>query len=165
MRVVHGVDAESDEWDASLLDVENGWPGYFRVLRLYLAHFPGQPGSSVHLMSGGPGSVAGIWDSLMEGLGLAGAAEGETRRTTGSGGASIAGLVERADGGDGYRDLLMRCDEPGPGVASLCAYAMGDMVRVSFSLFFYGEGAAAVAERVESGWRAWMDGLFPPAPP
>ena len=43
VRVVHSLFSETDDWDGQLTGVESGWPSFFKILRLYLAHFPGQP--------------------------------------------------------------------------------------------------------------------------
>lgn len=42
VRVVHSLFASTDEGDDQLEGWESGWPPFFRLLRLYLTHFPGQ---------------------------------------------------------------------------------------------------------------------------
>ena len=42
VRVVHSLFASTDDWDGQLEGTEFGWPGFFRILRLYLTHFRGQ---------------------------------------------------------------------------------------------------------------------------
>src|SRR3954467_4755752 len=43
VRVVHSLFATADDWDDQLEGFEGGWPAFFRILRLYLTHFRGQP--------------------------------------------------------------------------------------------------------------------------
>ena len=40
---------------------------------------------------------------------------------------------------------------------------MGEQVHVGVSFFFYGDGAAAAAQREEPAWQAWMSEHFPAA--
>ena len=42
VRVVHSLFASTDDWDNQLEGTESGWPGFFRILRIYLTHFRGQ---------------------------------------------------------------------------------------------------------------------------
>ena len=51
VRVVHSLFAETDDWDNQLTGVESGWPSFFRILRLYLEHFAGQPSSQIQLLA------------------------------------------------------------------------------------------------------------------
>src|SRR5262249_26526269 len=46
VRVVHSLFASTDAWDGQIESVEQGWPAFFRVLRLYLERHAGQPSSS-----------------------------------------------------------------------------------------------------------------------
>ena len=41
VRVVHSLLASGEDWDDQLESIEPGWPAFFRILRLYLAHFCG----------------------------------------------------------------------------------------------------------------------------
>ena len=77
VRVVHSLFAETDDWDNQLTGVESGWPSFFRILRLYLEHFPGQPSSQIQLLA--MPAASGAWEKLAGALNLAGAAPGERR--------------------------------------------------------------------------------------
>lgn len=129
VRVVHSLFAESDDWDDQLEGTEVGWPGFFRILRLYLTHFRGQRCSSFQLMGFAAGPVAAAWGSLTERLGLAAAAVGQ-RRESSAGAPPVAGQVERAGEGE-QPEILLRLDEPAPGLAHLFAMAMGGQVLLS----------------------------------
>jgi uncharacterized protein YndB with AHSA1/START domain len=160
VRVVHSLFASTDDWDDQLTGTESGWPGFFRILRLYLSHFRGQRSSVFQLMGMVPGPESEAWDALTGSLGLAGATIGE-RRSTPPGAPPLAGTVELA--GEG-RQLLLRLDEPAPGIAHLIAQNIGGgggQVMLAMNFYLYGDGAPAVAARVEPLWRAWMTERFP----
>src|SRR6266851_1617145 len=55
VRVVHSLFADSDDWDNQLESTESGWPAFFRILRLYLTHFRGQPCSTFQVAGFTPG--------------------------------------------------------------------------------------------------------------
>src|SRR5262245_22072231 len=40
VRVVHSLFADAGDWDNEMEGWEFGWPAFFRILRLYLEHFP-----------------------------------------------------------------------------------------------------------------------------
>ena len=51
VRVVHSWFASNDDWDGQFEAIEQGWPAYFRILKIYLAHFRGQPSEGIQLMA------------------------------------------------------------------------------------------------------------------
>lgn len=160
VRVVNSFFADSDQWDDQLTGVETGWPGFFRVLRLYLAHFRGQSCKIVQLMGMSPASEEEVWSSLTNTLGLTGARVGE-RRSTAAGAPPLAGVVEWTGEGPSQNELLLRIDEPGPGFASLGTFCMGGQVCVGVYFYLYGDQASAIAEREQPVWQAWMNEQFP----
>lgn len=159
VRVVHSLFASGDDWDNQLTGLESGWPAYFRILRLYLTHFRGQRASAFQLMGVVPGPESETWDALTGPLGLAGAAPGE-RRSAPADAPPLSGTVEPA--GEG-RQLLLRLDEPAPGIAHLAVFTMGGQVILMAYFYLYGEGAPAAAARDEPLWRAWVNERFPSA--
>src|SRR3954465_8191885 len=82
VRGGHSLFPDTDEWEDQLTGVESGWPSFFRILRLYLDHFAGQPSSQIQLMA--MPAASGAWEKLASALNLAGAAPGE-RRDAGDG--------------------------------------------------------------------------------
>ena len=68
-------------------------------------------------------------------------------------------LAEIAHG----RRVLLRLDEPAPGVAMLGAFNCGGAVMPTMSLYLYGDEAAEVFARDEPRWRAWMETHYPAA--
>jgi hypothetical protein len=157
VRVVHSLFAETDDWDNQLIGTESGWPSFFRILRLYLEYFAGQPSSLIQLVAMPPAS--GAWEKLANALNLAGAAPGE-RRHAGDGAPPLSGIVESVDAG-GNPHALLRVDQPAPGAVFAAAFPAGEKAFVSMSLYFYGDTAAAVVARDKSAWTAWMTNLFP----
>src|SRR5262249_41414326 len=49
VRVVHRWFASTDDWDAQFEGHTYGWMAFFRILQLYLTHFPGQRCSAFQL--------------------------------------------------------------------------------------------------------------------
>ncbi|WP_437742652.1 hypothetical protein WMF39_45200 [Sorangium sp. So ce1504] len=110
-------------------------------------------------MGAGPAPAARAWDALVGPLGLAGAAEGQRVRTA-AGAPPLAGVVERV-GPSEYPELLLRLEEPAPGIAHLFALPMAGQIFLPIRIYLYGEGAQAAAARDEPLWQAWMAEWFP----
>ncbi|MEO8368493.1 MAG: SRPBCC domain-containing protein [Candidatus Solibacter sp.] len=158
VRVVHSLFAETDEWDNQLEGTESGWPSFFLILRLYLAHFAGQPSSYMQLLAM-PAANGGAWEKLAGGLNLLGATPGD-RRSAGAGLPPLGGIVETSVGGT-HPHLLLRTETPGPGAVLLNVCPAGDKEFVSVSFYLYGDTAPATVARDESAWQAFMSSLFP----
>lgn len=161
VRVVHSLFTDSDDWDDQLSSFESGWPWFFRVLGLYLTHFPAQPCSPFRLMGVSPLQGDEAWKTLLEPLGLVGSAAGD--RVKGSGPAPLAGVVEQTGQGGHPQGLILRLDEPVGGIASFFGLNMGGRFHVVMDFYFYGDSAAGVAARDEPLWRAWLAERFPAA--
>ena len=160
VRVVHSLFASGDDWDNQLEGWEHGWPGFFRILRLYLTHFRGQRCSASQLGGVDSEPKSKTWAVLTGSLGLAGATKGQQVRTP-AGAPPLAGLVERV-GEDAYpEELLLRLDEPAPGIAHLFAMDMGGQVYLSMRFYLYGDRAPAAVARNEPVWQAWLKERFP----
>jgi uncharacterized protein YndB with AHSA1/START domain len=160
VRVVHAWFAASDEWDEQFEQFEHGWPSFFRILRLYLAHFRGQTGAAFQIMGFAPEPASVAWEALTGSLGLSRAVEGQ-RVQSAAGAPSFAGIVERVGTPD--HELLVRIDQPAPGLAHLFAMPMGGTVCLSARMYLYGDGASAAVRRDEPAWQAWMAERFPQA--
>src|SRR6478735_6796704 len=77
VRVVNSLFASTDDWDNQLEGTENGWPGFFRTLRIYLTHFRGQRSAIMQLMAPAAGTEAEAWDTLTAALKLKGVSVGQ----------------------------------------------------------------------------------------
>ena len=162
VRVVHSMFASTDDWDNQLEGTETGWPAYFRILRLYLTNFRGQPCSNIQVtaMAAEPESKA--WETLTGLLGLASARNGE-RRNAPAGAPQLAGTIESAQLGDNKHWMLLQLDQPARGLVSLGTFPCGGPTMVAVCFYLYGEGAAKVAANEEPLWQAWMNKHFPAA--
>src|SRR5262249_6280251 len=160
VRVVHSLFAATDDWDEQLSGTESGWPGFLRVLRLYLEKFKGQPAATAQVMTLTRLPVADVWDRLVGAFGLAGKSAG-ARFESAEGVPALSGEVRRP-GAPGDEQVLLLLDGPGPGVARFGTRAMSAVAVVLATLYFYGDAAAATAAREDAPWRAWMSQTFLP---
>ena len=157
VRVVHSLFASTDDWDDQLEGIERGWPDYFRILALYLTHYPGLVCAAFQHVAATPGPAERAWQSVAAPLGLAGAAVG-ARVLSAPGLPALAGVVE-GGGTEGHpHQVLLRLDRPAPGLAHLFALGMGPQVFVCGRFYLYGDGAAAAASREAEVWKAWIEG-------
>jgi uncharacterized protein YndB with AHSA1/START domain len=161
VRVVHSWFASTDDWDSQYEGTEFGWPAFFRILRVYLTHFRGEPCSLLQFMPTTAGSTSRAWAALMDPLGLSGATEKQQVRSA-AGAPSLSGIVEHVGPPD-YPELLLRIAEPAPGVAHFFAMPMGGVVCLQVRFYLYGDGAASAAARIEPVWQAWLQERFPAA--
>jgi uncharacterized protein YndB with AHSA1/START domain len=158
VRVAHRWFSSTDDWDKAYESVEKGWPAFFRILEIYLAHFRGQPSEVISLMAMSPETKSAVWDLLFGSLGLARPAKGQ-RVESAHGAPRLAGVVERVDN----EELLLRLEEPTSGVAHFLPVVMGKQVCLSVRLYLYGSQGRAVAAREAPAWDAWINALLPPA--
>jgi uncharacterized protein YndB with AHSA1/START domain len=164
VRMVHSLFADSDDWDDQLESFEKGWPGFFRILRLYLAHFEGRRCSRGQAMTRVAGAEPEAWRALTEDLGLAGASVGDTVSTSGDGAPPLSGTIEHQGQAEDHHDMLLRSEEPAPGFASLGTFAWGGTTYAAVSLYRYGEPGGPAPEGVGEEERAWRDWLAERAP-
>jgi hypothetical protein len=69
--------------------------------------------------------------------------------------------VEGIGEGGHPHGLLLRLDQPAPGLGSLFALTMGGQVLLVLDFYLYGDRAADAAAREEPLWQAWMTERFP----
>jgi len=154
VRMVHSLFATSDDWDDQMESFESGWPSFFEVLRLYLAHFPNQRGASFQVMHLVAGEDLDVWKRLLAALGLDNPNVGERRSTTQP--EELSGVVERTHQDGKHRYVVVRVDSPLPGIALIGTDAMGGRVNAGVMGYCYGEAAEARGEAGAAKWRAWM---------
>lgn len=161
VRMVHSLFTERDDWDGELESMETGWPGVFKVLRIYLRDFAGLKAA----MSGPHGQFDGTheaaWSAVSERLGLAGAKVGDRVEAVPADAPDIAGTVEDVQAGKAIRSVTLRLDRPAPGVAMVATYGWGGKMHVALSLYFYGDEADQTLAREAPLWEAWMQRHFP----
>jgi pimeloyl-ACP methyl ester carboxylesterase len=160
VRVVHSWFTSSDDWDDQFEGHTYGWISFFRILRLYLEHFRGQPGSPFQLMGVAPEPKSEAWEALTSRLGFEGAEVGK-RVSTSPSAPPLTGTVEWAGQPEWPEELLLRLDEPAPGIAHLVPHSMGGQVYLTIRFYLYGDSAAAAVSRAEPEWQAWLNAHFP----
>lgn len=159
VRVVHSWFASTDDWDDQFEGHEHGWAAFFRILRLYLTHFSGQPSAAFQLMPASADPVPAAWTTLLQKLGIGEAAEGR-HVTSAPGAPRLAGRVERA-GSEAHPELLIRLETPAPGLAHFFAMPMGGSTYLPVRVYLYGSGSADAVSHEEPRWASWMGALFP----
>lgn len=163
IRVVQSLFASTDDWDGQLTGAEEGWPGIFRILRLYLAHFRGHRAALMQLMAPVAGTSADAWATLTGALAIGGVGVGEAFVAP-SGAPALRGVVEYAS--DRPFGALLRIDAPAPGTVALGTIEFGDTVMATMSVFLYGNDAQGIVARETPQWQAWLQERFPmPAAP
>ncbi len=162
VRVVHSWFAKSDDWDHQFEGHTFGYQSYFQILRLYLAHFAGQPCSPVQLTAMATGSKKKAWDRLVRPLGLDGANVG-ARVATPEDAPALKGIVEAVNPPE-WPSLLLRLDKPAPSIAHFFAMPMSGSVLLPVRFYLYGRSAAGIAGAVAATWQEWLDKRFPAAP-
>jgi uncharacterized protein YndB with AHSA1/START domain len=168
VRVVHSLFASTDDWDNQLDGLEQGWPTYFRILRLYLERYKGLPCGAMQFVAMSSESEAAAWAKLggeaaAGGLGLLHLAEG-ARWSAPAGLPRMAGELDVRGKGMHASNVLLRLDGERPGeggTAYIGAFACGGMVMVCLSFYLYGAGAKAAAERDAPAWQRWVEERFP----
>jgi uncharacterized protein YndB with AHSA1/START domain len=158
VRVVHSLFASTDDWDNQLEGTESGWPGFFRILRIYLTHFRGQRSAMMQWMAPAAGTEAQAWATLTAALGLKGVSAGQ-RWTAPAGVPALGGVVEHVS--QSPSNALLRLDKPGPGAAALSAVNYGGAIMVALSFYLYGDQAAGTVARETPLWQAWIQERFP----
>jgi len=151
VRIVSTFDAEG--LDGDLDGMGEGWTGFLHNLRVYLAHFAGEPVETITVTGTAEAPKPEAWAALTEALGLAGAAPGD-RVEADAGGFRVAGVVERAEVGD----LLLRGEHALAGVA---VFTWEDRTHTALRLSWFGPDAAAEATAARVAWEPWMAERFP----
>ena len=163
VRLVNSLFASAEDWDGQLEDMREGWSAYMHNLRVYMTHFAGQRCSTILVTGNAPAPKARAWNELTGALGLPAATDGERTATSAADAPRFAGTVERTADSKHHRELMLRLDEPAPGVAFVFAFEYLDQVYASLHAYLFGDQASAVAAREEPRWRTWMDRHFPSA--
>lgn len=156
VRLVNSGFGDGVDWEKMRDGNEAGWRLCLRVLKLYLTHFAGQPSARIQTLGNGPGPEEKGWEALTEALGIADAGPGDRVAVDQP---SLAGVIEHADD----HSLMLRLEQPAPGVGIVAVGAPGDVVYTQLSASLFGADAEAVAEHQQPAWEAWMRERFPAA--
>lgn len=158
VRVVQSLFASTDDWDDQLIGTESGWPGAFRILRIYLTHFRGERSAFMQFMAPVAETPADAWATLTAALAFDGVGAG-LRWAAPAGVPALGGVVEHVD--QNPPGALLRLDRPGPGTAALFTMDLGGPVMAVFSFYLYGDQAAGTVARETPRWQAWIQERFP----
>jgi uncharacterized protein YndB with AHSA1/START domain len=155
VRVVSSLRAEGEGWNDIAEDAGAGWQMTLLVLRTYVTHFAGLPGSRLDFMmpvNAPPAARAEVGSLVAQELGLSGLAAGASFRTPASA-PDVSGTIEHL----GPYFTLLRAAQPCPGLFAISAFAM-DAVTLSVNVNgrLYGPGAEAVAVREHPRWQEWL---------
>ena len=160
VRVVHSLFATTDDWDNQLDGLEQGWPTYFRILRMYLESYKGMACSAMQFVGFSKDSESQAWQKAGGELGLLKVGEGQEWSAP-DGLPRMAGKVDALGKGVHANTVLLRLAAPVPGTAYIGAFSCGGMVMVCLSIYLYGDNAKAAVERDQPAWQKWMDNSFP----
>jgi uncharacterized protein YndB with AHSA1/START domain len=159
VRMVHTMVTDKDDWDGELESFETGWPGFFEILKIYLAHFAGAQAATVRASAVSPKGEKQAWSTMTRALNIAAADVGD-RCETPDGTPRLAGRVERIHQDAVSREVMLRIDQPAQGIAVVGACTVGDEGRVMASIYLYGPDAADVAAAEQPKWTSWLRGLL-----
>jgi hypothetical protein len=155
--------ASTNDWDDQLENYESGWPGFFEVLRLYLAHFTGAKAACFHVMGSVKGDQPETWKRLTELLRVSGANVGD--RWTAERPEGMSGRVSRLQQGPEERYVMLLLEKPRTGIAQIGTYGVLDApeTNISIGLYFYGDDAGQQAASSEPIWQSWFADTFKPS--
>lgn len=161
VRMVMSGFGSAAGWDEEIEGMTEGMWLALDTLRLYMTSFAGDRGSWVRALGSATGSRDDNWAALSGALGLpADATEGTRFDTPGPAGApALSGVVETVVDKKWHRGLQLRIEEPAPGLVH--ALAFGERGWMTLQACLYGEQGAAVAQREEPAWQAWMRERLP----
>jgi uncharacterized protein YndB with AHSA1/START domain len=152
VRLVSSGFARRDGWEDELESMRQGWDVYLSNLRLYLSGFPGERGSQVMVRGPAPGTVDGAWEALKGSLGLAEAAEGERVSADEPGAPALTGIVTRTFDASHHRGLMLRIDDPAPGMGLVFGFAYRGEVYAAVQTYLFGADAPTIAAREQAAW-------------
>jgi uncharacterized protein YndB with AHSA1/START domain len=160
VRVVSSLSTDEGRWDDELGGFESGWKAFFKVLTLYLRHFPGKHAVAFRIFEATSGSDVDAWAKLKSRLRFDGATPGQHWTTTGTGAPDLSGVIEHVDEHAEVRQLIIVADRPVPGIALFGVATWNKQVQITISFYLFGEQAAAAAPREESAWKRWRKERF-----
>ena len=158
VRVVHSLFASTDDWDDQLEGWENGWPSFFRLLKLYLTHFRGLTGHQLQLTGFAARPREEAWAKLMGALGIEPPKQGGAVAATGS--PPLGGVAEIVGQDPHAEEMVLRLDTPTKGIAHLFAMEMGGQVVLPMRFYLYGDEAEKTVAEISSAWQEWCQQHF-----
>jgi hypothetical protein len=123
-------------------------------------HFRGRPSAAFKVTGVAPEQRGEARAVLTGALGLTGAEVGQ-RVSAPTGAPPLAGVVEWAGQPAWPEEVLVRLDEPAPGLAHLVPHPMGGQVYLTIRFYLYGADADDAVARAAPAWQTWVSERFP----
>jgi len=139
-----------DDWEDEFGSHREGWEMFLENLRLYLTHFAAQECSPFAARATVPGPLGAAWERFRDRLGF----EDGERVASGDGAPVLAGTVERELDSDHHRGLMLRIDEPAPGLALVFVNEYRGDVSANVCGYLFGGDAGSEAP----AWERWIGG-------
>ena len=155
---MHSLFASTDDWDNQLEGTESGWPGFFRILRIYLTHFRGQRSAMMQWIAPATGTEAEAWETLTAALGLKGVRAGQ-RWTAPASVPALSGVVDTSPK-FGQRPAAAR-QAGGRAPPPLAPSTAAARSWWTLSFYLYGDQAAGTVARETPLWQGWIQERFP----
>ncbi|MFI5506633.1 SRPBCC domain-containing protein [Mycobacterium sp. NPDC051804] len=159
VRMVHTMITDKDDWDGEIESFETGWPGFFEILKVYLANFAGAQPATIRASAAHLGGEKQAWSKMTSALNVATADVGD-RVESPTHAPRLAGRVERIHQNGVSREVMLRIDQPAPGIAVVGACTVGQEGRAMAGIYLYGPDAADVASAEQPKWTSWLRGLL-----
>lgn len=154
VRVVMSGFGDGDAWERAIESFTKGWRQALLSLRLYLAHFRGEPVSSINAGVMVKSTESAVWNRLTESLGLpAQPVPGDRVAATAAGVPEFAGTVEAVR--DGLLTLVLERPARGIGLVGVGGPG-GEEVYATVRAQLFGTGAADVVSREQPVWVSWF---------
>lgn len=165
VRLVTNVFGSTSDWGDELESMREGWTNFLQNLQRYLTDFAGQACSTVMATGQVMGSQEQGWEALAATLGLPSPlpSAGARIESRADGAPAFGGTVEQIVDMDHHRGLVLRTDDPAPGVAMVVVYSWRGEFHTYFHGYYFGDDAPRIAERDQPRWSAWMAEHFPMA--
>lgn len=139
-----GADWEREFWDSAF----TGWLPMFEIMRLYLAHFPGQQVTPMEAATTLPRSSDEVTAAMRAALGVD--QVGGPVDARGS-----TGILERNDD----HSFVVRLTEPVPGLMAFLAHGDAKETWTMVQGHLFADDAERWVEREQPGWQAWLEEL------
>ena len=162
VRVVHAWFADNDDWDTQFEGHAKGWGSFFKVLRLYLEHFPGEASALVQTAAQHDGPLSEAFERLLAPLGLTQPQEGQAVQRSGDAPELAGTVLDVQNAPEGF-GVILWLDKPAPALAHMIGFPMGGPIYLSVRFYLYGDQVDAMAGELDATWQTWLDARFPSA--
>ena len=147
VRVVTSAFGTGADWENEFFaEMSEGWAPTLDNLRLYLTHFPDQHATPLYAGASCPSTPEAVVAAIRATLGVD--AIGDAVNVLGA-----SGRLERS----ADRHLLLRLDQPVPGLLSFFAFGADNVSAVHVQGYLFSDAAPDYVEREQKAWQAWLE--------